>query len=244
LPRAPETQAQGLDHLRLARHGEQPPRALLLVDPGGRARAGPGSRAVASRVAGREPGAGMGRRTAMRLVAEIRERLRAIFFLSREDRELDEELRFHLDMQTEEYTRRGMDPAEARRQAVLRLGGLAQVREATRDARGVRWLDDVVADTRYAFRTLLRRPIFTAAAAGTLALGIGGTTAIFGIVDALFLRPPTGVRGADTLARIYIVRDEGGIRTPDGGPGSYVDYLAMRDNAHGFWGVAVSLVPP
>ncbi|HLU26378.1 MAG TPA: ABC transporter permease [Longimicrobiales bacterium] len=179
----------------------------------------------------------------MRLVAEIRERLRAIFFLSREDRELDEELRFHLDMQTEEYIRRGMDPAEARRQAVLRLGGLAQVREATRDARGVRWLDDVVADTRYAFRTLLRRPIFTAAAAGTLALGIGGTTAIFGIVDALFLRPPTGVRGADTLARIYIVRDEGGIRTPDGGPGSYVDYLAMRDNAHGFSGVAVSLFP-
>src|SRR5690606_6358763 len=100
-----------------------------------------------------------------------------------------------------------------------------------------------VADTRYAFRTLLRRPIFTAAAAGTLALGIGGTTAIFGIVDALFLRPPTGVRGADTLARIYIVRDEGGIRTPDGGPGSYVDYLAMRDNAHGFSGVAVSLFP-
>lgn len=179
----------------------------------------------------------------MRLLSELRERLRALLFRSREDRELEEELQFHLDMQTEENIRRGMDPAEARRQAVLRLGGLAQVREATRDARGVRWLDDVVADTRYAFRTLLRRPIFTAAAVSTLALGIGGTTAIFGIVDALFLRPPAGVRGADTLARVYIVRDEGAIRTPDGGLGSYLDYAAMRDNAHGFEGVAAILFP-
>ena len=73
----------------------------------------------------------------MRLVSEIRERARAFLFRSGEDRDLEEELAFHLEMEERENLRRGMTPEEARRQAALRLGGVTRVREATRDARGL-----------------------------------------------------------------------------------------------------------
>lgn len=179
----------------------------------------------------------------MRIFSEFRERLRALFSRDREDRELDEELAFHLEMQTRENIRRGMSPEEARRQAHLQLGGLTQVREATRDARGVRWLDDLAGDVRYAFRTLRKRPAFTFAAVATLALGIGGNTIVFGIVDALFLRPPAGVRDPGQVARVFIVRDEGRVRTRNGGPGSYLDFEAMRDHVPGFSAIAAMLSP-
>lgn len=179
----------------------------------------------------------------MSLLSDLRERLRALLFRAREDRDLDEELAFHLEMQTEANIARGMSPEEARRQALIQLGGLAQVREATRDARGIRWLDDLAADVRFALRTLRNHPAFTLAAAATLALGIGGTTVVFGVVDALFLRPPAGVRAPDEVARVLIVRDEGAIRTPAGGPGSYLDFAAMRSDARGFSDVAAMIFP-
>lgn len=179
----------------------------------------------------------------MSIASEVRERLRALLSAAREDRELDEELAFHLEMAVDENVRRGVPPEEARRQALLKLGGLAQVREATRDARGIRWLDDVVADARLALRTFRNRPAFTFAALATLALGIGGNTVVFGVVDALFLRPPAGVREPDGVVRVFIVRDEGSIRSSTGGPGSYLDYLAMRDGARGFAGVAALAFP-
>jgi len=71
----------------------------------------------------------------MSLITEVKERLRALLRGAHEDRELEEELRFHLEMEVEENLRRGMRPEEAWRQANLRLGGVAQVREAARDAR-------------------------------------------------------------------------------------------------------------
>lgn len=179
----------------------------------------------------------------MHLLSDLHHRLRVLFSRTREDRELDEELAFHLDMQTQANIARGMSPEEARRQAHLALGGLAQVREATRDARGVRWLDDAVADVQLALRTFRSRPAFTLAAVATLALGIGGNAVVFGVVDALFLRPPAGVRDADEVVRVLIVRDEGWVRTPNGGLGSYVDYEAMRDGARGFADVAALVFP-
>jgi hypothetical protein len=88
----------------------------------------------------------------MRVLTEIRERLRALVFRRREDRELAAELRFHVEMAVEENLRRGMPPVEARRQAMLRLGGVTQVQEETRDARGLRLLERLSQDVRYGLR--------------------------------------------------------------------------------------------
>ncbi len=112
-------------------------------------------------------------------------RLAAIARRGRLAAERDEELRTHLALLIEENQRRGMAPPEARRQALLRLGGLEQAREAHREARGLPWFESLARDARFGWRQLLRAPGFTAVAILTLALGIGANTAIFQIFDAV-----------------------------------------------------------
>src|SRR5262252_9694618 len=103
--------------------------------------------------------------------------------------ELEKELRFHLDQHTADLIAQGLDPEEARRRARLALGGPEQVKEQCRDARGTRWLEDLLQDLRYGARMLLNKPGFTLIAVIALAAGIAANTTIFSLADATILRP-------------------------------------------------------
>ncbi|MBA2604764.1 MAG: ABC transporter permease, partial [Acidobacteria bacterium] len=134
--------------------------------------------------------------------------LRALRQRGRAAREMDDELAFHVEMETRANIEAGLPPAEARRRALRDLGGFDQTKEAIRDVR-MTWLDSLSQDVRYAARTLGRRPGATAAAAAMLGLGIGITTAMFTIVDALILRP-VPLHNPDELAFVYMGNDRGG----------------------------------
>lgn len=104
-------------------------------------------------------------------------------------------------------------------------------------------MDTLFQDLRYAARSLVRNPGFALVAVLTLALGIGANTTMFGVLDALFLRPPPEVHQPDRIKRIYVVRNEGMMLTPEGGPGSYPDYRDLRAEARSFSHVAGQFSP-
>src|SRR5215475_14139177 len=96
------------------------------------------------------------------MLSILRARLRSLLFKSEMERELDEELRYHIEQQTEQNIRLGMDPEEARRAARKAFGGVDQAKERSRDARGVRWLEELCQDLRYGARMLVKIPGFAA----------------------------------------------------------------------------------
>ena len=115
-------------------------------------------------------------------------RVRSLFRRGRVDAELDEELRDHIERQTEENLARGMNPEEARRSALIAMGGVEQRKQQCRDERGVHWIDDLGHDLTYGLRMMQREPGVTATAVLILALGIGSVTAIVSCDRGLFFR--------------------------------------------------------
>jgi predicted permease len=116
-------------------------------------------------------------------------RIRSLLHRQDADRDLDDEIRFHLEHETAKYLAQGLPPDEARRRALVAFGGVQQAREIHREVRGIRPLEELIADVRFALRALRRSPALAAAAIVTLALGIGAITSIFSAVNAVMLRP-------------------------------------------------------
>jgi macrolide transport system ATP-binding/permease protein len=164
----------------------------------------------------------------MRRLRALFIRLAALFRKDRQDREVSAELEAHLQLHIEDNLRAGMSAAEARRQALIKLGGVEQTKEIYRDRRGLPVLEAFLQDARYGVRMLRKNPGFTCVAVLTLALGIAVNTAIFTAFDALALRPRP-VKDPDQLAAVF--------RTTPGeahGWFSYPDYIYYRDHSKSF----------
>jgi len=155
-------------------------------------------------------------------------RLGEFFGRERREQDLAAEMESHLQLHIDENLRAGMSAEEARRQALIKLGGLEQTKEMVRERRGLPMLEVLLQDLRFGVRMLRKNPGFTSVAVLTLALGIAANTAIFTAFDALFLRPRP-VKDPDSLAAIFHI-------TPGERSGrfSYPDYIYYRDHSKSF----------
>ena len=153
------------------------------------------------------------------------------FWKNKLENQLDDEMRFHIEMRTQEFISVGMTSKEARDRAMRLFGNQTLLKERTREMDTIGWIETLWQDLRYATRMLLRTPIFTSVAVLSLALGIGANTAIFSLIDAvLFESLP--VRHPDQLVLLW----EKAVRS-DAAPLSYPLYSHIRDHNPVFSGV-------
>jgi len=161
-------------------------------------------------------------------------RLRSILRRRRVERELEEEIQFHLEHKIAESVAEGLSPDEARHRALRAMGGLEQRKEEMRDARRIHWLTDFVDDVRFAFRSLRRTPGLAALVVVTLALGIGMTATPFSMLDALIFRPYPVPDPGDVVTLMSTSRDDAYQLF------SYREYLDIRDQTASYDGVVAS----
>ena len=150
-------------------------------------------------------------------------RVRAMLRGQQADRELDDEIRSHIEMETAKNIAEGRPPADARRLALAAFGGRDSALEAHRDVRGGRWATDLGRDVRFAFRTLRNNPVLTATVMITLALGIGANAAIFSTLHAVVLRP-LPFKEADRLVMLYETNPERGWTRAEVAPANVFDW--------------------
>jgi len=168
-------------------------------------------------------------------------RLRNLFHKSQLNRGLDTELHSHLQLHIDDNLRRGMSPEEARRQALLKLGGVEQTKELIRDQQSLPLLESLLQDLRFAARLLKKSPAFTAVAVLTLALGIGANSAIFSLMRQVLLQRLPVAR-PEQLVLLYSPGPRDGHVSSDEADGSesfsYPMYLDLRDKNPVFSGLA------
>jgi predicted permease len=167
----------------------------------------------------------------MRWLSKLRRRVRLIVDRKGVEREMRDEMRFHLEMEAEELTRFGAAESEALRLARRRFGGVARFEDEARDARGGRWLEQLRQDTRYAMRVLGRGRGFAAVAMLTLALGVGANTAIFSVVRGVLLRALPYPEPERLVAVQSVIRGSPTAVSPP-------DFLDWRAQAKSFAGIA------
>jgi hypothetical protein len=160
----------------------------------------------------------------MNLWSRFRSFAAAMLRRNRLEREMDEEIRFHIEAHAAELVSRGVPRQEALRRAGLEFGWIETTKEECRDAVGVSFLETLIQDVRHGVRTLLRMPVFTVITVGVLALGIGANTAIFSVVDAVLLRP-LAYRDSGRLVTVLMNGDD---------PVSPANYIDWRDQSHAF----------
>lgn len=144
------------------------------------------------------------------MLARLRSVLAAVFGRSHFEDGMAEELRFHLEQETERLVRQGVPPDEAARRARLAFGSVNNVKDDCREARGLRLLDDLARNGRWAFRQWRRSPGFTASALATIGLCLGANLAIFAVVDSILLRP-LPFPDADRLVRVFNTYPKAGV---------------------------------
>ena len=166
-------------------------------------------------------------------------RLLSIVGLKHAGDDIDAELESHLQMHIDDNVRSGMTPEDARRKALIQLGGVEQTKQAYRERATLVKLEDVLQDARYGLRMMARNPGFAAVAILTLAVGIGASTTAFSWIDTVLLRPLGGVSDPERLVALESV-------TPGGEwvPNSYPDYQDFRDHLRMLQGVAVTRPAP
>src|SRR5690349_24051847 len=167
----------------------------------------------------------------MQWLSKLRRRARLIVDRASVEREMQDEMRFHLEMEAEELTRFGAEHGEADRMARRRFGGVARFEDEARDARGGRWLEQLRQDTRYALRVLGRGPGFVAVAVLTLALGVGANTAIFSVVRGVLLRSLPYPQPERLVAVQSVIRGSPTAVSPP-------DFVDWRAQAKSFSGLA------
>lgn len=165
----------------------------------------------------------------MRLLASLRSLVATVFHRAQVDREMEEELRSHMEHRADDLERCGLTRVEAMRRARVEFGGYERFREESREALGGQFVETLLQDVRFGVRMLRKSPGFTAIAVATLALGICANAVVFSVLNGLILRP-LNVPHSERLFAIQRGKDPSPIQ-------SYPDYLDLRDRSRCFDGV-------